>query len=43
MLSLVVVDVAPEAWRAGDRTRASAGAVAGGALMVASALLLGVS
>jgi zinc transporter, ZIP family len=43
MLSLVVVDVAPDAWRAGDRTRASAGALVGGALMLGSALSLGVS
>jgi len=43
MLSLVVVDVAPEAWRGGGRTRASAGAIVGGALMVASALVLDVS
>jgi ZIP family zinc transporter len=43
MLSLVVVDVAPDAWRSGGRLRASAGALAGGALMVACALWLDVS
>jgi ZIP family zinc transporter len=43
MLALVAVDVAPDAWSAGQRSRASAGAVAGGALMVACAVLLDVS
>ena len=43
MLSLVVADVAPEAWRAGSRTRASVGAIIGAGLMIASGLWLGVS
>jgi zinc transporter, ZIP family len=43
MLSLVAVDVAPQAWRAGGRRRATAGAIAGAAVMVASAVLLDVS
>ena len=42
MLSLVAVDVAPDAWGRGGRVRASAGALVGGAIMVASALWLGV-
>ena len=40
MLALVAVDVAPDAWRRGDRRRATAGALTGGALMVACALWL---
>jgi ZIP family zinc transporter len=43
MLALVVVDVGPDAWRAGGRMRATAGALAGGALMAAFAALLDVS
>jgi ZIP family zinc transporter len=43
MLSLVAVDVAPDAWTGGGRGRASAGAVGGAAIMVACALLLDVS
>ncbi|HKH18584.1 MAG TPA: ZIP family metal transporter [Solirubrobacteraceae bacterium] len=43
MLSLVLVDVAPDAWTAGSRGRASVGALAGAALMVACALWLDVS
>jgi ZIP family zinc transporter len=38
MLALVIADVAPDAWRSGGRGRASAGALAGGALMVAVAV-----
>jgi ZIP family zinc transporter len=43
MLALVALDVAPDAWRRGGRTRASAGAAAGGALMIALSVLLDVS
>lgn len=43
MLALVAVDVAPDAWSAGHRWRATAGAAAGGGFMVACALLLDVS
>jgi ZIP family zinc transporter len=43
MLALVVVDVAPDAWRSGGRARATAGACAGGALMIALGLWLDVS
>jgi ZIP family zinc transporter len=43
MLALVAVDVAPDAWRGGCRMRATAGAVAGGALMVALGVWLDVS
>jgi ZIP family zinc transporter len=43
MLSLVVVDVAPDAWRPGGRVRAVVGALAGGALMIACAVSLDVS
>jgi zinc transporter, ZIP family len=43
MLSLVIVDVAPDAWRPGGRVRAVAGALAGGALMIACAVSLDVS
>jgi ZIP family zinc transporter len=43
MLSLVAVDVAPDAWASGGRRRASAGALAGGAFMIACALWLDVS
>jgi zinc transporter, ZIP family len=43
MLSLVVVDVAPDAWQRGGRGRAWAGAFAGVAVMVASALWFDVS
>jgi len=42
MLALVATDVAPDAWRSGDRVHAVAGAAAGAALMVAFAVLLGV-
>ena len=42
MLALVATDVAPDAWRSGDRAHAVAGAAAGAALMVAFAVLLGV-
>jgi zinc transporter, ZIP family len=40
MLALVVWDVAPDAWDRGGRMRASAGAAAGGAVMVVCALAL---
>src|SRR5215218_3208105 len=40
MLALVAVDVAPDAWRPGGRQRAAAGALAGGATMVAVGVLL---
>jgi ZIP family zinc transporter len=43
MLSLVAVDVAPDAWRTGKRGRACAGALAGAAIMVLSAQWLEVS
>jgi zinc transporter ZupT len=43
MLALVLTDVGPEARRAGSPRRAWAGALAGGAVMVACALVLGVS
>ncbi len=43
MLSLVAVDVAPDAWTGGGRGRAAAGALAGAAVMVACAVLLDVS
>jgi zinc transporter, ZIP family len=43
MLSLVALDVAPDAWAPGGRGRASLGALAGAAVMVACALWLDVS
>jgi ZIP family zinc transporter len=43
MLSLVAVDVAPDAWSAGGRARASIGAAAGAAFMIACAVWLDVS
>jgi ZIP family zinc transporter len=42
MLALVAFDVAPDAWAPGGRRRAWAGALVGGALMIACALLLDV-
>jgi ZIP family zinc transporter len=43
MLSLVLVDIVPDAWRSGERLRATAGAVAGAVVMIAFAVLLDVS
>jgi ZIP family zinc transporter len=43
MLALVAVDVAPDAWANGGRGRASAGALAGAAFMIACAVSLDVS
>jgi zinc transporter, ZIP family len=42
MLALVAVDVAPDAWAAGQKRRAWAGAAAGAAVMIAGALALDV-
>ena len=42
MLALVVVDLAPDAWRAGERLRAAGGAVLGGAVMLGCAAWLDV-
>jgi zinc transporter, ZIP family len=42
MLALVIIELAPQAFRRGGRARATAGAAAGGALMILLAALLGV-
>jgi ZIP family zinc transporter len=40
MLALVLVDLVPDAWRGAQRLRATLGAVAGAAVMLACAVLL---